>query len=562
MSREMLQVINDPGNSFNHRFIHLKHLVNLCSGSDQDGHSEAKKMLKEMLDSLSKKNADEKVLEKAEQLDALITELKQGPMRMGTFMDVVSSGFGERAHVRMQDGASAFAMILGGLTHEELERGDAVGMAADGQAVLCKIPNMDTVGEEASFDKQFDDSRIEVSIKGESSVMFCSAYLQERIKKGEVKLGQKLLVSQYRCIAFDAVPESNNGLSRYRYLDRQPIPSVIVERDIGDPHPFIDELLEHVRIEMTDPSLRRKYKRDRCTMTLLSGSSGSGKTLSIEGLTRKLYELMAEITGVEMDALPQRVLRLRASEIFSMWLGESDKNLDRFFDEVESLADDTFEVKGKTYTLPVIAIGEEIDGLAQQRGNDASNTIYSRVLSTALTRMDTTYNRVSNRLVLYLFTTNEPQLIDHAFLRRSSSRTVHFGRLSKDGFVSVLDKQLQDMPLAGKKLKDKIIGNMTKSVFEENSPIVELLYAGTNEPDAKYARDFLNGALVNRAVQQAADMACRLEHQSKVKGITEKMLIEAFVGQIKSVVSQLREFNVSKYVDLPEGARVVNLRRI
>src|SRR6185503_12073395 len=105
---------------------------------------------------------------------------------------------------------------------------------------------------------------------------------------------------------------------------------------------FIEKLANLVRLEMTNPSLRRRYRLRRCLMTLLSGVSGSGKTLAIHALWRRLYEVMSEVTGVPVAQLPPRVFRLKLSEVLSMWLGESDKNLDRFFAEIEQMADEKF----------------------------------------------------------------------------------------------------------------------------------------------------------------------------------------------------------------------------
>jgi len=129
-----------------------------------------------------------------------------------------------------------------------------------------------------------------------------------------------------------------DSLAHYRYLLKLPPPDVRVERDIGAPPAFIDELTEFVRIEMTTPDLRRRYRLRRSVMKLLSGVSGSGKTLAIHALWRRMYEVVSEVTGVALAELPFRVFKLRLSQVLSMWFGESDKNIDRFFEEIEQMA--------------------------------------------------------------------------------------------------------------------------------------------------------------------------------------------------------------------------------
>ena len=133
---------------------------------------------------------------------------------------------------------------------------------------------------------------------------------------------------------------------------------------------------------------------------------------------------MSEVTGAPIDALPPRVLRLRPAQVLSKWLGESDRNLDRFFDEAEGLAAEPFVRDGRSFRLPVLAILEEIDGLARSRGEDA---VYDRILTTALQRLDPTRPELRDKLILFLATTNVPHQVDAAFLRRIGGQVERFG---------------------------------------------------------------------------------------------------------------------------------------
>ena len=93
--------------------------------------------------------------------------------------------------------------------------------------------------------------------------------------------------------------------------------------------------------------------------------------------------------------------------------------------------------------------------------------------------------------------------------------------------------------------------------------MIELTYAGSTTPVIKYRRDFLTGALVDRAVQQAAAEASQAELEgSEQPGVTLEQLTRAFEAQLRGIVDQLKEQNVGKYTDLPDGVRVAALRRI
>jgi hypothetical protein len=495
--------------------------------------------------------------------------MEAGPLRPATFFGLLdANAVVKRARVLLEDGASAYVVIPDAELAESLRRGDGVLLEAQGKALLFRDPTRTNVGEEARLERILDRDRIEVTLRDhERHVYHAGAELLEQLDEGEVEAGGTVLVCPRRAMAFVAVPGAD-GLAHYRYLVRSGPPDVVISRDIGAPPPFLDELSDHVRREMTDPSLGRRYRLRRAIMKLLTGVSGSGKTLCIQGFWRQMYDLMSEITGVPVEELPPRVVRLRMAEVLSKWLGDSDKHIDRFFDEVDQLADELFEgPDGRLHEMPLLAICEECDGLARARGDDA---IHDRIQTTLLQRLDVTCQKLKDRLVIFLFTTNVPQVVDPAFLRRAGGTTERFGRLTRRGFLAVLSKHLRGLPLLGgetpAEAQRAVTHDLTAWLFSPNGPDrgqVELTFAGSTQPQIRYRRDFLTGALVDRAVQEAAMEACRAERQGCERpGVTLAQLLGAFERQVRAVVDQLHPHNVTNYLDLPDGARVVGVRRI
>jgi SpoVK/Ycf46/Vps4 family AAA+-type ATPase len=423
-----------------------------------------------------------------------------------------------------------------------------------------------------NLERWVDDRHIEVKGRGdERAVLLASAVLMDKARTEQAKPGMSIVINSKQAMAFDVLP-SPDGLSNYRYLVKAPVPDVVVARDIGAPPRCIEELSALIRAELTNPDARRRYQLPRCVMKLLAGVSGSGKTLAVQAVWRRMYEIMSEVTGVPIEQLPPRVFRLRMSQVLSMWLGESDKNLDRFFSEVEQLADEPFVAPdGRTWRLPVLAIMEEIDGLARARGQDS---IHDRILTVALQRLDSTLAEVRGRFIIYLATTNEPHSVDRAFLRRIGGTVEHFSRLNrKAAFVAVFQKHIHRLPLfsnnghAPAELQRKMISDVTAWLFSPNlagrDGLVELTYAGSTTPQVRYRRDFLTGALVERAVRQAAEETCQDEMlEGGAPGVKLEALERAFDGQIRSVVEQLTEHNAREYTDVPEGVRVATVRRI
>ncbi len=549
---------------------HRRHIIHEICQSDS---KEAHQILDAILKNAAKGDGGRaQYLQKKKECEELIEALENGPPRLATFMELVTPATGTpltRAHVKLEDGTSTYPVVTDASMAPKLRRGDAVLISARSEAVLRHLENLEEVGEEARLEDWLGD-RIEVSQRtDERHVLHVTHHLRERLERGEVEVGAALLVCLRRRLAIDAVPRSVDELAKYRFLTREPVPDVDVERDVGDPPAIIDEITRICRLEIGNADLRRRYHLRRCLTVLFAGVSGSGKSLCIAASIRRLHEVMAEMTGVPLEQLPPRVIRLRMSKLLSQWLGQSDKNADLLVDEIVALADERIEARGGKVELPVIVVMEEIDGIARQRGLDHDG-VYDRIQATLLQRLDHTTNRALRDKLIFLFaTTNVPHLIDPAWIRRVGGRIVRFGRLRRRGFAQVLDKQLGDRPLAGvngsrSARRAGFVRNVTTSVFGADDPaLVEIQLAGATAPTVRRRRDFLTGSLVDRAVQRAADAACEAEAAGHdAPGLTEQQLVHALDEQIEGVVRSLTTGNVGEFVDLPDGVRVASVRRL
>jgi len=539
----------------------MQHLV---VHEPEQGHE----VVEQILTMAASANGEKACKDKLAELNQILAEMKAGPLRCATFIGR-SNGSLSRAHVLLQDGTAAWVPVPDKQLADSLYCGDTVLIEANGKALLYKEPALTPLGEEARFERRIDDQRVEVVLREhDSHVFLVTDALREKLDRDEVPCGSNLLVCSRRQIAFDNVPQAD-GMSHYRFLSRAPAPDILIDRDIGSPPKLLADVEQHVRREMTDFEVGRRYRINRSITRLLKGPSGTGKTLCLEGSIRLVYEIMSEVCGAPVDALPPRVLRLRVSKLLSKWLGESDKNIDRFFDEVEQLADERFVAPdGTEYELPVIVCFEEADALARRRGEDS---IYDRIQAALFPRLDATYRTLRDKLIIFLFTTNLPELLDPAFMRRAGGTVEHFGRLDKRAFLTVLDKQLRDRPFAtidgedSSRARRRIMHEVAGWLFGHNCDQgqAELRFVNSPTPVVKYRRDFLTGGLVDRAVQQASAQACEAERTGHDRpGLTSEMLITALHEQVRSVVDSLDEHNAGHYVTLPEGARVSNVRPI
>jgi hypothetical protein len=472
--------------------------------------------------------------------------------------------------VRLEDGTTVFPAVPEAGVARQLERGDDVLLDAQARSLVSRMPLEDGTGEEAQLERRIGTTQVEIVARGEDRyVVDASQGLIGALDRGEVEPGARLLVCARRRFAFKALPRED-AAGRYRFLDCSPVPDVIVERDMGAPPSYIEELVRLVAVEMTQPELRRRYGLRRCAMKLLTGISGSGKTFSLLALWRKIYEQMSQATGVPIEELPPRVFRFRPASVLSKWFGETEKNIARFFSEVEELAGKTFvAADGREHTLPVLAVLEEIDGLARARGQEA---LYDRILSTLLEMLDPTREDLKDKMILFIGTTNVAHQMDMAFVRRIGGTVERFGRLGRSAFMAVLHKQLHRLPLVSEEGRTReerlagMVGQVTSWLYSPNGQDpgqASLSFIGSSVPDVRYRRDFLTAGLVDRAVQQAASLACDAEMQGTSRpGLTAEVLKACFDRQVRAVADQLRVENVHHYLDLPQGVRVQGVQAV
>lgn len=494
---------------------------------------------------------------------AAVKKMKEGPLSVGYFCKQESP---TTAIVITEKGDTGQAVLLD--QGMDLKRGDTIFMitgAMSGAAVTSAYRERSISGDIARFERRIGDDRAEIIHRNESRIVWTTHELHEKIMAGKVKTGARLVIKDGPGIAFDAIDEETNKAFRYLFTD--PIPDIDIDRDIGAPHECLEKVLTFIRRELKDPGLHRKYNIRPLYMLLMEGVSGSGKTLSVLAIIKKFYQLLAEHTGMDESALPNRVLRMKSSQMLSMWLGESDKNFERFMDEAEEISKTPVKVGRKEFVLPILIYMEEIDGIASQRGSDGCNgQVHDRILTTLLQRMDPTV--IGDRPIISIATTNEPGSVDRAFLRRVGGEIAHFGMLCNKSFPAVLDKHLRKLPVqdgTGKSqntLKKELVGQLTELFYERKQPhVVDIHLQGAGQLQ-KYRRDFMTAAMVDRAVQQAAKKAVTLEEQGKADGVSFEVLAEAFVVQTNSIISQLNESNAHRYLDLPHGERVVKVKKV
>ena len=536
-----------------------------------DAEPEGQSIVQQVLAAARAGQAESLYTAKMRELTALIEQMMEGPLRQATFVCLVRvADFGLRAEVLLPDGTSAFTSVPDQTLAGQLRCGDLVWLEAQGKALLYRQASVAELGDEALLERLLPDATVEVQVGELGKFVFrAAAPLVEQIESGEAGPGSTVIVCQRRRFAFRALPKVD-GFAHFRYLCRESVPDVVVERDIGTPPVFIEDFTRHLRRELTQPELGERYGLRRSLLRLLTGVPGTGKTFAIQGFWNRMYAVLSELSGLPAEDLPPRVMQLRASEVLSKWVGSSDRNIARFFAEAAELAAEPLVLgDGTQMELPLLLIVEECDAWARERGEDA---IHDRIQTTLLQNLDPARPLFREHIVFVVCTTNTPQLVDPAFVRRVGGKVEHFGRLDRSSFRAVLEKQLAGRPFrrAGASSQDearaRCVADLVAWFFASNPAqggIVELTYVGQTTAVTKHHKDFLTAALVDRAVQTAAAEACHAAWLgTEDPGLSTAQLLTALDAQVRSIVEQLSAPTCDRHLTLPDGVRVASVRRL
>ncbi|TRO49326.1 AAA family ATPase, partial [Candidatus Bathyarchaeota archaeon] len=177
-----------------------------------------------------------------------------------------------------------------------------------------------------------------------------------------------------------------------------------------------DNLREAVEWPLKNPERFTRIGINPPKGILLHGPPGCGKTL------------LARVVATESEA---NFISVRGPEIFSKWVGESEKAIREIFRKARMAA-------------PSIVFFDEFDALVPSRGSAADSRVTERVISQLLTEID---GLISLQNIVVLAATNRPDIIDPAVLRPGRfDRRVYIPPPDEDARLKILKIKTEKMP--------------------------------------------------------------------------------------------------------------------
>ena len=214
-------------------------------------------------------------------------------------------------------------------------------------------------------------------------------------------------------------------LSAYREITPTAMREVYVEvpqvhwTEVGGLKRVKQELIESVEWPLKKPEVFKKMGIKPPRGILLYGPPGCGKTL------------LARAVATESEA---NFISIKGPEIFSKWVGESEKAIREVFR------------KGRT-AAPAIIFFDELDAIVPKRGlGYADSGASERVISQLLTEID---GIESLQNVLVIAATNRPDILDPAVLRPGRfDRLIYVPSPDLDSLKEIFKIHAHSMPLS------------------------------------------------------------------------------------------------------------------
>ncbi|MGD0978325.1 MAG: CDC48 family AAA ATPase [Candidatus Bathyarchaeia archaeon] len=189
--------------------------------------------------------------------------------------------------------------------------------------------------------------------------------------------------------------------------------------DIGGLEEVKQDLKEAVEWPLKNPEIFTRLGIKPPKGILLYGPPGCGKTL------------LGKAVATESAA---NFITIKGPEIFSKWVGESEKAIREVFRKARMAA-------------PAVIFFDEIDSLLPRRGLGFSDSgVSERVISQLLTEMD---GIVTLEDVVVIAATNRPDMVDPAVLRPGRfDRLIYVPEPDEQSRILIFKIYTKDMPLA------------------------------------------------------------------------------------------------------------------
>ncbi len=429
-----------------------------------------------------------------------------------------------------------------------LEFGDSVLVNSKKGRVVGRDGAVPPAGEVVPVDSLSADDAGQVVVKLHDQEMMARVPLRLR-KQSPIQPGQRVIFDAATRFIDQVVHSGSDGeelLTDLNSLD------FVSRENLGAPHQILDQMLFRIRQGILYSEWSEQMGARLSASYLLSGPTGTGKTMHLKVLAREVADFLEDLTGERTSPL----ITVDANSFYSPWFGSTENKIHSFFERLRKLGAKQMKTKaGETITCPLIVVLEECEALMRSRGEmGGSGHLFDRPLSLILQKISSLGNDL-HMPVYFVATTNRPDLLDAAARRRIGIRHEVLGTLTAAQAASVLETKLvPSMKYRGTdradRLKQELINQVLNYLFagdESVQGIAEIRFLDSNRRTL-CRRHLVTGAMLEEAVSAATDDCLKESAEAgTLLGIDAQGVIRSLESQFRSLAATLRPHNLPEY---------------
>ncbi len=374
--------------------------------------------------------------------------------------------------------------------------------------------------------------------------------------------GSWVVFDAVRRFVLGQVDAENDGQDLLMSLDKL---AAVTRHDVGAPQPVVEEILERFRIHAEAPDWYKTMQaRDRCSY-LFQGATGSGKSYTLALIANLTADVTEEVTGQRSS----RIVMVDASQFWSPLFGQTEQRIAEWADKLSRLgARQVCDKQGQPVRLPLIIVLEECESLMRARGEQSSGHLFDRPLALILQKTQSLENALRVPII-WIATTNRPDLVDPAALRRIGMRQVTFSTLSvAEAREVLLTKFDPSIPIAGEKTNDneqarmaavqRILGYLYGP--EPKQAIAEVQFANSETRHLNRS-DLVTPALLEEAVSMGIDQSLfKSRRAGRLVGMDVHDVLEFLHRHFAHMARTVRSHNVAEHCPewFTDDSRFVN----
>ena len=476
------------------------------------------------------------------QVQETLARLTAPPFFPAIFLHSCSVPDEARAVVQMgtQRRVVAVAKALDGVP---LHTGDEVFLNNELNAVVARAASAPTRGgETAVFERRTADGRLILRLHDEELVMEAAAPLAALT----LNAGDLVRCDRNAWVAFERIERSPG---RQWFLEETP---QVTFDHIGGLNFEIERLKRVLNLQVNHAEVARRYGLRRKGSVLLSGPSGTGKTM----IAKAIANWLASVS----PAGRSRFMSLKPAALHSVWYSQSEANYREAFAAARKAGEEDPRI-------PVIIFFDEVDSVGLARGGTLAH-VDDRVLTAFMAELDGLSDRGN---IVVVAATNRRSALDPALVRP--------GRLGDLILEILFSKQKaayeifsRHLPLAAPyarnghgadwaTTREEILQTALSRLYAPNADnALATLVFRDGKRRAVHAADLISGAMIANIANGALERACYRHVETGEEGLRFEDVARAIDEELDAAARILTPSNCRLHLtDLPQDVDVVSV---